>query len=155
GGSNSDYGLKVRVDREGSIYIMGVTNSGDFPTKNSLDGGCISDTAFITKLTPDGQSLVYSTFFANNIHPTGFALDAQGNVYLSGWTQSSTFPTVNAFQPTLNGPGDLFVTKFDPTGERIVYSTYLGGSGVSEGTAVYGGADVVADASGNAYLSGT
>ena len=155
GGSDSDYGLKVRVDREGSIYIMGVTNSGDFPTKNSLDGGRISDTAFITKLTPDGQSLVYSTFFANKIHPTGFALDAQGQVYISGWTQSSTFPTLNAFQPALNGPGDLFVAKFDPSGARIVYSTYLGGSGVSEGTAVYGGADVVADASGNAYLSGT
>ena len=61
---------------------------------------------------------------------------------------------MNAFQPALKGPGDLFMTKFDPAGSRIVYSTYLGGSG-SNGTALYGGASVVADASGNAYLSGT
>src|SRR5262245_18217605 len=155
GGSNNDYGLKIRVDRDGSIYVMGVTNSIDFPIKNTLYGGVISDTAFITKLTPDGQSLVYSTYFANNIHPTGFALDPQGYAYLSGWTQSSTFPIVNPLQPALKGAGDLFVTKFDPTGSRIVYSTYLGGSGANEGTALYGATDVVSDASGNAYLSGT
>jgi len=155
GGSDNDYGLKIRVGRDGSIYVMGVTNSGDFPITNSLYGGVISDTAFITKLTPDGRSLVYSTYFAMNIHPTGFALDPQGYVYLSGWTQSSTFPIVNAFQPTLEGPGDLFVTKIDPAGSHIVYSTYLGGSGSNEGTSLFGGADVLADASGNAYLSGT
>jgi Beta-propeller repeat len=155
GGSNNDYGLKIRVDRDGSIYVMGVTNSFDFPIKNTVAGSLISDTAFITKLTPDGQSLVYSIHFANNIHPTGFALDSQGYAYLSGWTQSSTFPIVNPLQPALKGAGDLFVTKFDPTGSRIVYSTYLGGSGTNEGTALYGDTDVVADASGNAYLSGT
>ena len=84
GGSDNDYGLKIRGDRDGSIYVMGVTNSGDFPIKNSVSGDVISNTAFITKLTPDGQSLVYSTYFANNIHPTGFALDPQGFAYLSG-----------------------------------------------------------------------
>lgn len=99
--------------------------------------------AFATYLAGTGSDLV-----------TSMTTDAAGNIYLTGNTISSDFPTVNPIQPAIDCPPmancqDLFVTELDPTGARLIYSTFLGGS-----SADYGGA-VVVDASGNTIIGGT
>ena len=158
GGLSVDAGLGIAVDELGSAYLIGITDSTDFPTANALQptfGG--NWDAFVTKLSADGTSLVYSTYLggsssegdpAVNEFLMGIAVDESGNAYLSGWTQSSDFPTANALQPTFGGGRDAFVTKLSADGTALDYSTYLGGSGNSEGSGI------AVDGSGNAYLSG-
>ena len=158
GGLSVDGGLGIAVDELGSAYLIGITDSTDFPTANALQptfGG--NWDAFVTKLSADGTSLVYSTYLggsssegdpAVNEFLMGIAVDESGNAYLSGWTQSSDFPTANALQPTFGGGRDAFVTKLSADGTALDYSTYLGGSGNSEGSGI------AVDGSGNAYLSG-
>ena len=96
--------------------------------------------------------LVYSTYLGGDDRDfaSGIAADAAGNAYVTGWTQSSTFPGVDggSIQPSNHGEYDAFVTKIDASGSRIVYSTFLGGGDVDEGSAI------AVDAAGNAYLSG-
>ncbi len=118
-----------------------------------ITGGMLNDyEAFVTKLKTDGSGLIYSTYlggsgddFANSI-----AVDSSGNALVVGQTASSSFPTINAFQSTLSGANDAFVTKFNTTGDALLYSTFLGGSGSLD--IAYG---VAADSSGNAYVTGT
>ena len=146
------------MDAGGHAYIYGNTNSSNFPTANGFQptyaGG--GNDAFITKLNPAGNGLVYSTYLGgsdvenrgNAGLPSGLALDAAGAVYVSGDTQSTDFPTQNAFQPARNGSLDAFVTKIAPTGASLVYSTYLGGEG---GDSAF---DIAVDGAGNAVVVG-
>jgi hypothetical protein len=135
GGSGQDFGTRIAVDGSGHAYVAGETGSTDFPTANALQpgfGGGFSD-AFVTKLSPDGSALVYSTYLGGASSDSGFgiAVDASGNAYVSGDTFSTNFPTANAFQPTRAGfvfNSDAFVTKLNPAGSALVYSTYLGGT---------------------------
>jgi len=112
------------------------------------DGLTISD-AFVTKFNPAGSSLVYSTYLGGSGNDFGhdIAIDAAGNVYVTGDTRSSNFPTIAALQP-IGHAVEAFVTKLNPAGSDFVYSTYLGGGGDDEGR----GIDV--DAAGNAYVTG-
>lgn len=152
GGSGLDQGNALAVDTSGNAYVAGYTSSTSFPSLNpyqSSYGGGIYD-VFITKLNAAGNGLVYSTYLGGNDFDIarGIAVDASGNAYVSGWTQSGNFPTVNAIQSVKNGTQDAFIAKLSPGGTSLVYSTYLGGSDQDEA------ALVALDTSGNAYITG-
>ena len=108
----------------------------------------------MTKLSPGGLALAYSTYLGGGAaegdftERVGIAVDGNGSAYVTGATQSPDFPVANAFQPTLQGPWDAFVTKLSPGGSALVYSTYLGGSDNDFGSGI------AVDASGSAYVTG-
>ena len=151
GGNSNEGGYGIAVDTTGSAFVVGVTESAEFPTHNAYDstfnGGY---DAFVTKLAPEGNSLVYSTFLGGDMNE-GFpsiALDAAGSPYVAGSTESLDFPTVNAYDSTFNGGYDAFVTTFAPGGNSLVYSTLIGGGSYDD---VFG---VAVDTNGNAYIAG-
>jgi hypothetical protein len=155
GGSSEDINRAIAVDLQGNVYVTGVTFSSDFPTKNAYNS-VLGSGLFVTKLNPNvsGQaSLVYSTYIANGqIESNGIAADYQGNVYLTGVTYSNDFPTTeNAFARNLSNFSDAFVTKLNATGNSLLYSTYLGGSG---GNGADFGNALALDARGNVYIAG-
>src|SRR5438128_829237 len=153
GGSGVDQGLGVAVDSGGHAYVTGFTNSMNFPTtlvafRTTSGGGAH---AFVTKLNPPGSVLVYSTYLggSSNDRGLGIAVDSGGHAYVTGCTNSINFPTTpDAFQTTSGGGADAFVTKLNPTGSGLVYSTYLGGSGDEEGKGI------AVDSRGHAYVTG-
>ena len=154
GGSSSDQGLGIAVDANGGAYVTGKTSSLDFPTTvgafdMTFGGGT---DAFVTKLDPSGSTLVYSAYLGgiSTDEGRGIAVDAAGNAYVTGKTASLDFPTtVGAFDRTLGGSGDAFVTKLDPSGSTLVYSTFLGGTfNEDQGNAI------AVDGTGNAYVTG-
>ena len=152
GGSGADEGTGIAVDRAGNAYIIGQTFSTNFPTQNPLqaaNGGGYFD-AFVTKLNPDGEALVYSTYFGGNNEEVGksIAVDRAGNAYITGQTGSSNFPTQNPLQAASIGSYDAFITKLNPDGDALVYSTYLGGSNYDYGNSI------TVDRAGNAYITG-
>jgi hypothetical protein len=152
--SDGDSGAGIAVDGAGNAYLTGDTYSTDFPTANAFQpskgGGLGSLNAFVTKVSADGSSLVYSSYLGGSggDYGYGIAVDGAGNAYLTGDTFSSDFPTVNAFQPNLNGPYNAFVTKVSADGSSLIYSSYLGGSGGDYGDGI------AVDGAGNAYLTG-
>src|SRR5438094_386668 len=131
GGGADDRGRAIAVDADGNAYLTGRTFSPDFPTT----AGAFQTTpptvssGFVTKLNPAGSvSLIYSTYLPAG--GSGIAVDASGNVYVTGGTGIDFPTTAGAFQTTYGGGiDDGFVAKLDPTGSALVYSTYLGGSG--------------------------
>jgi hypothetical protein len=153
----------IAVDGLGNAYVTGHTNSTDFPVtdtafqrncKTNSNGNC-SD-SFVVKLNPVGSALVYSTYLggSENDFVRGIAVDSLGNAYVTGFTASLDFPTKNPLQASLKGPGaDAFVTKIDPTGATLVYSTYLGGVAVPS-FAHDEGTGIAVDSLGNAYVTG-
>ena len=158
GGSGNDRASSIAVDSTGSAYITGETSSEDFPAKNSYQatfGGGTYD-AFVTKLTPSGNDISFSTYLGGGQHDTGSSLtvDSSGSVYVAGSTRSSDFPVKNAFQKTIKKHlgiailTDTFLAKLKNDGNSLVYSTYLGGSGEDKGNAI------AVDKSGNAYITG-
>jgi hypothetical protein len=152
GGRGGDDGYGIAVDANGNAYVAGYTGSANFPTMNPFQaslGG--TEDAFVTKLNAAGNALVYSTYLGGSDQDAGLgiAVDAAGNAYVTGFTNSTDFPTKNPFQPSLGGNYDAFVTKLNTAGNAVVYSTYLGGSGVD------GGEGIAADANGNAYITGS
>jgi hypothetical protein len=129
GGSGDDRANALAVDGEGCVYVAGRTDSLDFPQKNPLRGPHLPD-AFVTKLAPDGGSLVFSTFLggSGDDAATGIGVDGSGNVYVAGYTDSLDFPAKNAFQNANKGDVTAFVAKLAPDGASLDFSTYLGGS---------------------------
>ena len=158
GGSLTDEARGIAVDEAGNAYVTGDTASANFPTKNPFQvalGGTTD--AFLAKLDPTGSTLAYSTYLGGGgfDQGNGVAVDTSGNAYVTGQTSSTNFPTKNPFQGSLNGSiynGNAFVTKFDPTGSALVFSTYLGGSGNQNGGDV--GEGVAVDSTGNIYVTG-
>jgi uncharacterized repeat protein (TIGR01451 family) len=155
GGSGADYGNGIAVDASGNVYVTGSTNSTDFPTANPLQSQCGSceiggGDAFVVKLNASGSALVYSTYLGGNSsdQANGIAVDASGNAYVVGYTQSSDFPTANPLQ-AFGGEQDAFVAKLNAAGSALVYSTYLGGNIWESGLGI------AVDASGNAYVTGS
>jgi len=164
GGGGADDAFAVDVDAAGNVYVAGTTLSTDLfdvaggpvpgfqPTKNA------GSDAFVAKIAPDGQSLVFATYLGGSLADgaTAVRVEASGNVTVVGRTFSNNFPvTANAFQtvkgiagPNQTTQADGFVTKLDPTGTVRVFSTYLGGSATDEALAV----DV--DANGQVYVTG-
>jgi hypothetical protein len=133
GGSNEDCGSGIAVDGSGNAYVVGTTDSTDFPTANPFQPtltGNVSN-AYVTKVNAAGSALVYSTYLGGSKEDNGaaIAVDAAGSAYVAGTTNSGNFPTVNAVQGTKGGGFDAWVTKFNPAGSALVYSTFLGGTG--------------------------
>jgi hypothetical protein len=129
---DTDWGEGIAVDSAGSAYVTGYTYSPDFPvTPGAYDSSRAGLDAFVTKFAPNGASLVYSTFLGGpgREQAQGIAVDASGNAFVTGLTESyDSFPvTPGAFQTA--GSFDAFVTKLNPQGSGLVYSTYLGGTG--------------------------
>ena len=155
GGSNTDSGNAIAVDAAGNAYIAGGTYSFNFPVisayQNSLRG---QQNAFVTKLSPSG-SLIYSTYLGGNGSDAaaGIAVDAANNAYITGGTTSTTFPTAAPLQAASGGSQDAFVTKLGPSGNALIYSTYLGGSGGASGS-MEAGTGIAIDATGAAYVTG-
>ena len=167
GGVGVDRAEGVAVDGDGSAYITGTTTSTDFPTTpgafDSTRGGVgtVHEVPFVTKLAPDGRSLVYSTYLGGQQgggNGEGITVDENGHVYIAGTTAASDFPTTEgAFDRTFGGGvngdvfADAFVTKLNQDGSALVYSTYLGGTR-DEG--MYYGKTIAVDPAGNAYITG-
>ncbi|MEJ7623891.1 MAG: SBBP repeat-containing protein [Pyrinomonadaceae bacterium] len=148
-----DFDRVIAVDSAGNAYITGETSSADFPaTTGSFDIGFNGGRdVFVTKLNAAGTALVYSTFLGGSGADSGFglAVDASGSVYITGETASDNFPTTaGAFDTTRNG-NDAFVTKLDPSGASLVYSTFLGG------TSDEFGVGIAVDSTGSVYVSGS
>jgi hypothetical protein len=162
GGGDYDQGNSIAIDASGKAYITGYTSSADYPTtpgayQTSFGGPGYNEVVFIAKLNPTGSALVYSTFIggngSDNDYGTSIAIDANGNAYITGKTNSSDYPTTpGAFQITFGGyyhaDGDAFVTKINSSGSALVYSTFIGGSGGEIGTSI------AVDANGSAYITG-
>lgn len=151
GGGFGDGGLAIAVDSAGNVYVAGTTLSSNFPTVNpvqAMNNG--SQEGFVTKINAAGTALVYSTYLGgtDGDDVSGIAVDSAGNVYLTGFTQSTNFPTANAIQATFGGAQDAFVTKINAAGSALVYSTYLGGSNAEAG------AGIAVDGAGNVYTTG-
>jgi uncharacterized repeat protein (TIGR01451 family) len=166
GGSSYDYTAGIAVDGAGGIYVSGNTISTDFPTTagaaqttfGGMSAGCSPTTGAIcgdvtvTKLNPGGATLAYSTYLGGSLdeYPgMSMAVDASGNAYITGQTDSTNFPLVNPFQPTYGGgASDAFVTVVNSTGTAFTSSSYLGGNGQDFGyrTAL--------DAAGDIYVTG-
>lgn len=157
GGLEWDEPGDVEVDDDGNVYVTGFTLSKDFPTegRDALGPGGIVD-AFVSKLSEDGDSLVWSVVLGgtNLDMGNGLALDDDGNVYVVGRTGSDDFPTENALQDALAARDctgepchDAFVAKLSGDGE-LVYSTYLGGSRNEEGLGI------AVDSDGQAHVTG-
>jgi hypothetical protein len=148
GGRGDDWGIAIAANATG-IYIAGMTVSRDFPPASV---SAPRRDAFVTKLSADGKSLIYTDFFPVGLQPIGkylgLAVDEKGSVYLAGNTNSRTFPVKNAFQPTLGGGLDGFILKIFPSGKGLVYSTYLGGTSIDIAS------DVRVDAAGSALVLG-
>jgi hypothetical protein len=157
GGNGSDTGNAIAVDSARNITVVGDTTSTSFPLANPIQSRLNGQTnVFVTRLSPAGDSLLYSTYLggSGNDYGTAVAVDSTGAVYLTGSTTSTNFPVVNAFQPTSGGNQDAFVAKIASTGSSLVYSTYLGGSGGTVGFPETGSA-IAVDSAGDAYVTGT
>ncbi len=150
GGSDEDVGYAIAVDGSGSAYVTGYTRSIDFPTQGPYQPNQSGNDVFVTKFSPSGNSVVYSTYLGGSDDDTGFgvAVDGSGSAYVTGFTPSTDFPTLNAYQSDQLDE-DAFVTKLSPSGDSLVYSTYLGGSGLDIAFAV------AVDGSGSAYVTGS
>jgi len=165
----------IAVDSQGNAYVTSATTSSNFPTTpgayqtngnfgpryNGLYGappnGIMVSDVFVTKLNATGSALIYSTYlgggtvdgYGTSSGGASIALDANGDAYVTGWTNSTTFPTANPLQSTNNSGGfDSFVTELNPAGSALLFSTYLGGSSGAYG---YG---IAVDSAGNIYDAG-
>lgn len=154
GGSGIDAIRRVALDDDGAVYVVGRTDSPDFPTKDAVmadyPGGQIS--GFVTKLHLDGAQIAFSTYLGGSgsqESATGIAVGGDKSAVVVGETTSADYPLVAPFQSELKGARDAVVTKFSPTGDTLVYSTYMGGSQVD------GGISVTVDNDGYAYVVGS
>jgi len=153
GGSNYDSGRGIAVDPLGNIYVTGVTDSSDFPITNGafLTHAPGPQNAFVAKLS-SGFRLQYSTYLGGGTGDFGMAIavDSSGAAYVAGQTESTAFPVSSgAFQRSNQGGSDCFISKLNPAGSALAYSTYLGGSALDLC------AGIAVDASGNTYVTGT
>jgi uncharacterized repeat protein (TIGR01451 family) len=153
---SGEEGTGLAVDNAGNAYVTGATSSDNFPTTPGALDTTLAGTpdAFVAKLNPAGTALVYSTYLGGSDADggSGIAVDTAGNAYVTGTTQSNTFPTTpGALKPSFSGETSrAFVAKLNPAGTALVYSTYLG----SDGFAPDLGNAVAIDAAGGAYVTG-
>jgi hypothetical protein len=150
--TNNTHG--IAVNSAGDAYVTGSTDAPDFPTVNAFQSTTVGQSAFITEFNGTGSGLLYSTYLGgSSLGDEGLAIavDGAGHAYVTGDTNSTTFPTVNAFQSTYAGGTDAFVAEFDPSqsgAASVVYSSYPGTSNEDKGTGI------AVDSGGNAYVTG-
>lgn len=173
GGNSQDNGYGVALDAAHNVFVTGSTASGDFPLVNPFQGTYPgSYNGFLAKISSEGSSLMYSTYFGGNGSdvPVGVAVDTNGSAVIAGYTSSTSLPLSSAFQSgVFPNQGGLygnygFVAKFSPDGSSLMYSTYLGGSSNTPfncggtpcwpepSSMVYG---LALDVDGNTYVAGT
>jgi len=157
GGSLTEYPFGIAVDSSGAAYVVGNTSSANFPvTSGAFQTTCRSCPAhpdvFLTKLSPAGNALAYSTFFggSGDDRSFGITLDSSNDAYIVGWTSSSNLPvTAGSYQQTnKGGTSDAFVAEMNPSGSALVYSTYLGGSAQDVGFGI------ALDSAGDTFVTG-
>jgi hypothetical protein len=141
GGFSFDGANGIAVDGDGSAYVTGFAGGGTFPTTvgayDRTHNG--RNDVYVTKLTPSGSALAYSTFVGGALSDTGnaIAVDDTGSAYVTGFTASADYPTTpGAFDAGHNGGNDGFAVKVDPSGSALTYSTFLGGAGNDSGTGI-------------------
>ena len=155
GGSMNEFGDDIVVDGSGNAYIGGRTFSDNFPVVSALQPvSLIGLDGFVAKLDPTGSSLLFSTYLGGNGRDAvfGIDLDSDGDIYVTGNTDSTNFPVAAAFQPMLmenRDKTDAFVTRMTSDGSRLVYSTYFGGTETESASAI------AVDGDGNAHITGT
>ncbi|MBK5229367.1 MAG: SBBP repeat-containing protein, partial [Actinobacteria bacterium] len=160
GGTGHDTGYAIAVDQEGVAYVTGTTSSTDFPTQAPFQGSKAAGAdAFVIKLNRTGSTLIYSTYLGGSSDDfgDGIAADPSGAAYVTGSTTSTNFPTQAPFQGSnagSAGSSDAFVTKLNPTGSALVYSTYLGGSDSAAAQGNDAGKGIAVDSSGEVYVTG-
>lgn len=156
GGSGSDQARGIAVDSEGNAYVAGFTDSLNLPISNAFQpviGGGPPGTgdAFVAKLNPAGSALIYSTYLGGNDGDSvyGIATDTNGNAYITGETLSGNFAIANPLFPSGCAAGrfNVFVTKLNPVGSALMYSTCIPNSSGR-------GRAVAVDSIGNAYVTG-
>ena len=154
GGESWDSGMSLVLDNVKNVYVTGTTDSPNFPTtKGAFDEGHNGGyDVFVCKLDRNGEELVYSSFIGGSKsekYDASIALDPEKNVYITGDTYSSDFPTSSGcFDDSYNGEGDIFVCKLNQDGSALLYSSFLGGSYDDWGF------DIVLDSGSNAYVTG-
>jgi hypothetical protein len=150
GGVGDDQSTGIAVDSSGNVYIEGYSNSADFLLTTLGAPSTSANHVFVAKLDPTGSSLVYADYIGGNgdDYGIGLALDNANNVYVTGSTTSSNFPTVNPYQAVEPGSYSGFVTKISSNGSTLMYSTYLGGSGFDQPAAI------AVDTLGEVYVAG-
>lgn len=172
GGTGGDYGYALALDSSRNVYLTGSTASSDFPMVHPFQGtypGTFN--GFLSKISSDGSSLLYSTYFGGNGSdiPSGVAVDPSGNITIAGSTTSTNLTMANAFQASVSpNVGNVyggygFITKFTPDGSALIYSTYLGGDAnvpLNCGTPCWPQpssliVSLALDATGNAYVTGS
>jgi hypothetical protein len=157
GGNSVDEIHDVGVGPSGEIYLVGSTESTDFPTVNPLQAslntsaGYNYSDAFIVRLSADAHTILYSTYLGGEYDDQAgsVGLDAAGDVYVAGTTSSDHFPTANPVQPARSANADVWAARLSPDGANLEYSTYLGGSG-NESLA-----RIAVNSAGYAILAGT
>ena len=138
GSNRGDFANAIAVGADGSAYLTGSAGFANFPTTpgafqpQSSHSGAGSE-VFVSKLAPDGRTLVYSTYLGGSTYDNGYgiAVDAAGSAYVTGYTGSPDFPVVDPLQGFAGGGSDVFVSKLTPDGSDLVYSTFVGGSNPS------------------------
>jgi hypothetical protein len=133
GGSSEEVADRIAVDNAGYIYVVGRTSSNDFPLEKAWQnhyGGGERD-VFLTKFKPNGAQLVFSTYLGGSGDDLSFglAIGSSGDIYVGGFTNSTDFPTKNPYQDANHGDYDIFISRFNANGSKLLYSTYLGGAG--------------------------
>jgi hypothetical protein len=150
GGNVETVGAGIAIDSNLNAYVTGFTWADGFPTtagafqttfptKDVPCGICRVGSAFVTKLNPSGSALIYSTYLGGNNADNGnaVAVDSSGHAYVTGSTASSNFPTTSgAFQRSIHGNTDVFVTKLNTTGSALSFSTLVGGSNADVGYSI-------------------
>ncbi|MBM3175863.1 MAG: hypothetical protein FJZ93_09130, partial [Chloroflexi bacterium] len=159
GGSGNDPSADIAVDSTGCAYVVGLTSSTNFPVQNPIQVYRGNIDIFVTKFSASGSAVIYSTYLGGGGYDGfaggallmfgGIAVDPQGCAYITGFTVSADFPTTpNAYQPTIAGSRDVFVSKLNAPGTALDYSTYLGGSDEEYGC------DIAVDSDSCAYVVG-
>jgi Beta-propeller repeat/Abnormal spindle-like microcephaly-assoc'd, ASPM-SPD-2-Hydin len=152
GGSSYDGASAIAIDSTGEAYVTGMTQSPNFPLANfgTLPPG--GNYIFVSKLDVSGTTLLWADYVcgtSGSDYPAGIAVDTQGNAYITGTANSSDFPTVNAYQATMDSAPDAFLAKLSTDGSQLLYSTYLGGSNWEQANGV------AVDSTGSASIAGT
>lgn len=154
GGEGEDRAIGIAADAQGNAYVTGLTGSFGFPVTPptyQADFSGVQD-AFLMKLAPFGDRLLVSTYLGPiDSYEIGYvvAVDLAGAITVAGVTNTGAFPTTpGAFDASFNGSNDIFVTKFDPSGRRLEFSTFIGGSFDERPLAI------IADRGGSLYIAG-
>ena len=159
GGSSDDFSNGIAVDSSGDAYVVGLTDSPDFPLANLGTYTSTQYRIFLTEFDPTGATLLFADYFGGTSgedQAYAIALDSLGNPYITGSAVSADFPVVNAYQGSLAGAQDAFLAKFSADGSSIDYSTYLGGSNLNYvgGSTNQAANSISVDASGEAVIAG-